>query len=61
MSEEKKNALDAEELTEVAGGDEPDAPDPENKGFKCPKCGSPDVYVDYITTLFHCRSCGYEW
>ena len=61
MSEEKKMSLDAEELTEVAGGDEPDvpdAPDPENDR-ECPKCGSKHVILREYGYL--CMSCGYVW
>ena len=61
MSEEKKLSLDAEELTEVAGGDEPDVPDPENKTPKCPRCGSTNTYYDIIDFFYHCKNCGYVW
>ena len=61
MSEEKKMSLDAEELTEVAGGDEPDKSEPELVGKKCPSCGSKDTYYDIIDYFWHCKNCGYKW
>ncbi len=59
MSEEKKMSLDAEELAGVAGGDETDAPDPENKGPKCPKCGS--INTVCVGPEWMCLDCGYMW
>ena len=46
--------LSEEELKAITGGDD----ETDCKKVTCPRCGSDDVYFDYLEYLYVCNKCG---
>ena len=61
MGEENERALNAKELSKVAGGTEAEPAEAKPANTRCPRCGSTNVTTDLALLEYFCEDCGYRW